>query len=436
MPVTLSSDVPYAVSDISFVDQDNGYLFGPSLFQTHDSGLTWHPASLPVTTVKSVVATGGYAYAMAYSGADIGVWSLWQNRVGTDTWLPVPLPALQGGSFNLYAEEGTLLLLGVGDDDDAGQLWSSVDNGLSWTAHAVPCSETDGGVSVGSIALGHPGAWLVDCFNGEQSQQEQHTQHHLYGTANGGNSWVRLGDPSDTGSPVSLADNGSGRAVLTVEGAASILSSSSDYGLRWTLGLSDDGGYGWAGLQFVSASTGFVVGPTYNAPEHLYRTDNGGVTWQTLSIADAPAPSNSACTSAQLTLSAGPKLAAAGHVGLTVRFHNDGSTDCMLSGYPGVAGLNAFGEQRIQARRTPWGYIGGLHQPKNEPLPVIDVPPGGTASALVEGTDSAPGCQSYQSLIVTIPHTYQQVPIAVAMPGCTGLQIHPVVPGTQGRLAR
>ena len=32
------------------------------------------------------------------------------------------------------------------------------------------------------------------------------------------------------------------------------------------------------------AGTGFVVGPTHYAPEHLYRTDDGGRTWRVLHL--------------------------------------------------------------------------------------------------------------------------------------------------------
>jgi photosystem II stability/assembly factor-like uncharacterized protein len=41
---------------------------------------------------------------------------------------------------------------------------------------------------------------------------------------------------------------------------------------------------GWADLRFVTATTGFVVGPTHYAPEHIYRTDDGGRSWRILRI--------------------------------------------------------------------------------------------------------------------------------------------------------
>jgi hypothetical protein len=145
----------------------------------------------------------------------------------------------------------------------AGQLWVSLTNGTGWQARPVPClTPHGGGAAVLSIARGHPDAWLLDCFNNEQSSQEQNTQHHLYGTADGGLSWVRLPDPTRHNMPVMLADNGSGHAFLATEGGFDTLVGTLDYGRHWHPVLRDGGSFfGWAGLSFVTAETGFVVGP-------------------------------------------------------------------------------------------------------------------------------------------------------------------------------
>ena len=165
-----------------------------------------------------------------------------------------------------------------------GQLWVSSDGGTYWQARPVPCKPPEGGGAAAlSIALGHPDAWLLDCFNNEQSSQEQNTQHHLYGTSDAGLSWVRLPDPTRHNMPGLLADNGSGHAFLTTEGGVDTLVGTLDGGRHWHMVFRDGGSfYGWADLRFVNTDTGFVVGPTHYSPEHLYRTDNGGRTWRVL----------------------------------------------------------------------------------------------------------------------------------------------------------
>jgi len=133
-----------------------------------------------------------------------------------------------------------------------------------------------------SIALDHPASWLLDCFDNEQSSQEQDTQHHLFGTVNAGMLWVQLPDPSKHNAPDALADNGAGHAFLATEGGmGDTLLGTFDGGLHWRILITSSGSfYGWSGPDFPTASTGFVVGPTHYAPEHLYRTTDGGHSWR------------------------------------------------------------------------------------------------------------------------------------------------------------
>lgn len=156
-----------------------------------------------------------------------------------------------------------------------------------------------------------------------------------------------------------------------------------------------------------------------------------------------PTTSTTATTPASAAPCAGPSVgvsgkmasAAAGHQGVVLLFVNNGSTSCVLSGYPGAAGLNASGAQVTQAQRTLTGMMGGL-APGVTALPRITLVPGQTASAVVEGTDVPSGtetsCPTYPSLLVTAPNAKVSVTIPLALPGCSGLQVHPVVPGSSG----
>jgi hypothetical protein len=128
-----------------------------------------------------------------------------------------------------------------------------------------------------------------------------------------------------------------------------------------------------------------------------------------------------------------------GHWGFPLILVNKGSSTCRLVGYPGVAGLDADGSQVTQARRTPSGYLGGLSDPGAAP-PTVDLAPGASASALVEGTNvpsgNATSCPVYHGLLVTPPDETHSVRVDVTPNGCDGLQIHPVVPGEAGSQAR
>ena len=283
------------VTDLVFANSSDGFLFGPGLLATHDGGRSWVRQALP--PVLTVRAGDGSVYALTQRGQG-GPVELWRSVVGGSHWQRLPLPAGAAGlpgvyqGMNLYAEGGTLVLLQMGltnvgvNPGQVGRLWVSEDAGARWQARSVPCVPGAGGAAVVSIALGHSDAWLVDCYDNLQSSQEQNTQHHLYGTVDAGRTWVRLPDPTRHNAPVLLADNGSGHAFLATEGGlGDTLVGTTDGGRSWGLMVQSGGlDFGWADLGFVSASVGFVVGPTHYAPTHLYRTRDGGRSWQVVRV--------------------------------------------------------------------------------------------------------------------------------------------------------
>jgi hypothetical protein len=287
------------VSGIYFADPENGYLFGPGLTLTHDGGHSWSRADLPAV----IQVTGGDGFVFALSESSVGgPAGLWRNAAGSTNWVGLSLPTTgsgvgspQSAALQLEVHGAEVLLLkpgffgplGTSNDSVPGALWVSDNDGSTWRNVPVPCVSSDGGAATLSIALGHPKAWLLDCFSNLQSSQEQHTQNHLYGTATAGDAWVRLDDPAHTGVPGMLADNGSGHAILTTVGISDRLYGTFDGALHWSVLLDSGGSFnGWTGLQFVSSSVGFVVAPTRFIQAHLYRTSDGGQSWHALRLDD------------------------------------------------------------------------------------------------------------------------------------------------------
>ncbi|HEV2371099.1 MAG TPA: DUF4232 domain-containing protein [Streptosporangiaceae bacterium] len=105
------------------------------------------------------------------------------------------------------------------------------------------------------------------------------------------------------------------------------------------------------------------------------------------------------CGAAQLTVSYTDNrqiregaLAGMSHADNVVTFVNKGSA-CWMRGYPGVAALNAAGQQIQQATRS-----------SNTPDPLVVLKPGQTASALITGnTASCTKQTTAQGLLVTAP---------------------------------
>jgi photosystem II stability/assembly factor-like uncharacterized protein len=287
-----------AVSDVVFANARDGFLYGPRLLATFNGGRSWVRPPLPA--VDEVVVGDRDAYALSVAPSTLAI-SLRRAAIGSSRWTRLRLP--RGlfhptaddsyGAPRLYAEGSTLVLLQQGftgpglTPSQVGWLWVSATDGTRWQRRPLPCrAPSGGGAAALSIARGHPGAWLVDCFNNEQSSQEQDTQHHLFGTANGGRSWVRLADPTRHNAPDLLADNGSGHAFLATDGVFDTLVGTLDGGLRWQTVIKSGGSFsGWADLDFVSADAGFVVGAVdlgAAVKPHLYGTTDGGRTWRVL----------------------------------------------------------------------------------------------------------------------------------------------------------
>jgi hypothetical protein len=151
------------------------------------------------------------------------------------------------------------------------------------------------------------------------------------------------------------------------------------------------------------------------------------------------------CENGQIAVTVHDAGAAAGSIGQVIGFTNVSKVACTLTGYPGVAGLDARGRQVIQAQRQLMGMLGGLANGATTP-PTVTVRPGQSASAMVEGTDNPVGtattCTYYPSLLVTPPNLTRSTKVTETIsgssvpgfPGCSGIRVDPVVPGVKGRV--
>lgn len=152
----------------------------------------------------------------------------------------------------------------------------------------------------------------------------------------------------------------------------------------------------------------------------------------------APASSQlgAGCTLDELQITTPGVQGAAGHQAAVLVFENHGSRTCVLTGYPGVTAVNAAGQRAADAQRTPSGFAGGLASASEAP-PVLHLAPGQKGSATVEGSSvpsgGAAGCPTYAELDVTPPGETRSVRIQAGLPGCSPLQVHPVVAGDTGR---
>jgi uncharacterized protein DUF4232 len=156
----------------------------------------------------------------------------------------------------------------------------------------------------------------------------------------------------------------------------------------------------------------------------------------TTSRAPRAVAAGAGCSAQQIAVSVAAGGAGLSHIAVILRFRNRSASACILTGYPGAALAAASGHE-VQARRTPSGYLGGLSASEHTP-PVLQVRPGATVSALLEGLDAevAHGggpCPRYVHLLVTPPNQRVTVRMATPLTRMCAPEIHPVVPGAGGR---
>ena len=185
--------------------------------------------------------------------------------------------------------------------------------------------------------------------------------------------------------------------------------------------------------------------PPSTTPSSPTTVSPPGSTTPASTTTTALASSAPLCTNGQVAVSDSGGGAGLGHEDQVIMFTNNSPFPCTLTGYPGVAGLNANGQQTVQAIRTLSGYLGGLWNGATTP-PRVSLSPGQIASAIVEGTDNpigtATSCPYYDYLLITPPNLTKSVRVRVfdlgvpptsGLPGCSTIEVHPVVPGRTGR---
>lgn len=310
-PVSVASDAPSPDPSpgppapwlgVRFVG-DDGWIFGPGIFQTHDGGRSWRK------TLDGLFPTlepyGGTVWAIRdCSPANYSVLCtpvLMQSSTRTDVWSRAALqPPLEGapGSASLFLErapQGVAFLSEAGvrpqaqPDGNRGPsqvLFTSRDAGRSWHRLAPPC---DGIQAIRSPDGIHVWALCATpCCTGNWVKA-------VYFSADGGHTW---GERADTdyqgqygamdfyGSAGPFSIPASGVALYGSSGSAGIWRSS-DGGRTWHstfLDMCIEGGEAVTELWFVTPLRGWAIAG--NAVDRecptLLRTLDGGITWTPL----------------------------------------------------------------------------------------------------------------------------------------------------------
>ncbi len=291
-PLAGPADGATGVSQIRFLNLDNGWAFGPGLFATHDGGQTWTPVSTDGMRVTDLETVGDRAFAVfascTGSGADFAAqctkFTLYSSPAGTDDWTPVGA-STSGLSFGAGAGSASIVLTGSRGyllAPDGALLAGPVDGSAAWSqVGRVPCAvgtaQPDGqpsGALLGAIdatnlilACTQPAAGSVGA-----------EQKVIYTSADGGASWQRMTTAPTAGIASSVAASPSQTVVLGTDQGIDLLGAGGSGWQQATLVTGAPAG----GFQYVGMTTDLqgIALPANATDGVVWFTFDGGASWR------------------------------------------------------------------------------------------------------------------------------------------------------------
>ncbi len=289
-PFTGAPDGATGVSQVRFLNLDDGWAYGPQLWATHDGGQTWtqiDTGGLRVTDLETVGArvfavfatcTGGGA---AFAGGCTG-FTLYSSPASADDWAPVgaATSGLAAGargaaaSLSLTETRGYLLA-------PDGSLYSGPVNGATWHLVArIPAACDAGqaqqdGQPAGALLGAEPGASLIlACALGPVSGGLEKTL--IYASDDGGASWRIIAAAPAGGVATSLAASPAETAILATDQGIDVLPAGGTTWKQLTLAGAPAGGFSYVGM---TTDTQGIALPADARDGTVWFTFDGGQTW-------------------------------------------------------------------------------------------------------------------------------------------------------------
>jgi photosystem II stability/assembly factor-like uncharacterized protein len=297
-PVTGAPRGPSGVSQVRFLNLEDGWAFGPQLWVTHDGGTSWTREQTDGLRVTDLETAGRRAFALfaacTGSGSDYAAqcrsFALYTSAAGSDSWQPMPGPAANlAAASGAPASASLVLAAGPADDPQAGtgyllapdgSVLSGPLTGGEWTQDAgTPCvpgaAQPDGAPSGALLAAGSGKLYLV-CTVADGSAATA----KVYLSGDGGTSWTQqVGGLPGSGSVTSLAAAQGGLVVVATTGG---IEYSTDNGASWRTARQAAGATAADGFRYVgmtSPSLGVAV-PERTGLHEIFITRDGGRIWQ------------------------------------------------------------------------------------------------------------------------------------------------------------
>lgn len=262
------------VDEVLLADAQDGWLFGPDLWVTHDGARSWQHLDMNGRVIDlALSAASVWAVVERCTRAQVCTYQILRSSIRQNRFAPVavPEPASADAGPPAIATDANAIAVLVSrkpsQTDDRDQLDFSSDDGATWRTRPAACLNELGG----RLAIAPDLVWTM-CPTGMSAAPAVSRSQQPFTPVNG--PWENL--PNSAALYAWSSDN----VLLTSQARAYV---SHDAGHHWqrvrTPSISDV--WWWANIAFPTNGDGYALGqaPTFAI---LLRTKDGGRSWATL----------------------------------------------------------------------------------------------------------------------------------------------------------
>ncbi|MGH3257339.1 MAG: hypothetical protein ACRDOU_18430 [Streptosporangiaceae bacterium] len=294
-PLTGAADGATGVSQIRFLNLDDGWAFGPELWATHNGGRTWAQVDTHGQRVTDLETVGGRVFAVFATCTGGGAafasgctsFTLYSSPSWVDDWAPVGAltsgltAAAPDGAASLFLTETRGFLLAPDGTLYAGQV-GGVDGAAAWQAVGrIPCAGGAGRAQ----ADGQPAGALIGAEDAKDlilacaanpppgfSVQKKLT----FTSADGGASWQEIAIGPTQGLATSMAASKAEGLILATNQGIDLLPAGRTTWQPLTLTGPPPGGFSYVGMTTDQQGIALPADPQAGT---VWFTFDGGKTW-------------------------------------------------------------------------------------------------------------------------------------------------------------
>jgi hypothetical protein len=298
-PLTGAPDGATGVSQIRFLNLDDGWAFGPELWATHDGGQVWAQVDTHGQRVTDLETAGDWVFAVfatctgggAAFGSACTSFTLYSSPAWTDDWTPVGAATsgllavgAPGGAASLFLTETRGYLLAPD-----GTLYAGRVDMVTGTPAWQPVARIPAACGVGPAQQdGQPAGALIGALNAQNlmlactsaqswGNPAVETQDKtIFGSTDGGVSWHKIATAPTLGVATSVAASTAEAVVLATDQGIDLLPVGSTTWQPLTLTGPPPGGFSYVGMTTGQQGVALPADPHAGT---VWFTFDGGKTW-------------------------------------------------------------------------------------------------------------------------------------------------------------